>query len=173
MAKIKINRVVNANVYLDGDSFLGRCEEVTAPDVKVKMADHKGLGMYGTLELPAGVDKIEAKFKWASIYPEVAAKVADPFKVVAVQVRGSIAVYNAQGRESEKPCVAHFRGVFKNLALGSYKQHDNVETSSDMTVYYAKWTVDGVDVIEVDVLENILKVNGVDALADYRANIGG
>ena len=28
MAKIDINRVTNANVYLDGTSFLGRAEEV-------------------------------------------------------------------------------------------------------------------------------------------------
>ncbi|MFN4149235.1 MAG: phage major tail tube protein [Rhodocyclaceae bacterium] len=39
--------------------------------------------------------------------------------------------------------------------------------------YYMKLTVDGQDVTEIDVLENIYKAGGVDLLAQYKANIGG
>ncbi len=45
MAKIDINRVCNANVYLDGTSFLGRAESVDLPNIKHKFAEHKALGM--------------------------------------------------------------------------------------------------------------------------------
>ena len=45
MSKISINRLTNANVYLDGGSMLGRAEEVSLPVLKAKMAEHKALGM--------------------------------------------------------------------------------------------------------------------------------
>jgi len=33
--------------------------------------------------------------------------------------------------------------------------------------------IDGVEVFEVDVMNNIYKVDGVDIMQQYRANIGG
>jgi P2 family phage contractile tail tube protein len=63
--------------------------------------------------------------------------------------------------------------AFKTLPAGKYKQHDNVELDSKFTAYYVKQVVGGINVVEIDVLANIAKVNGVDILANYRANIGG
>ena len=57
--------------------------------------------------------------------------------------------------------------------MGNFKQHDNVELTSMLTVTYVKQVINGEDVIEIDVLANIFKVNGVDVLAQYRNNIGG
>ena len=71
MALINISRVTNANIYVDGSSLLGRAEEVELAWPKAKMVDHKGLGMFGTAEFPAGIDKLESKVKWSSIYGEV------------------------------------------------------------------------------------------------------
>ena len=53
MAKIEINRITNANIYLDGANLLGRAEEVKLPDVSMTMQEHKALGMVGKVELPA------------------------------------------------------------------------------------------------------------------------
>ena len=71
MALMNVQRVTNANIYLDGNSLLGRAEEVELAWPRAKMVDHKGLGMLGTAEFPAGIDKLEAKVKWSSIYAEV------------------------------------------------------------------------------------------------------
>ncbi len=50
MAKIEINRITNANIYLDGANLLGRAEEVKLPDVSMTMQEHKALdgGQGGT-----------------------------------------------------------------------------------------------------------------------------
>ena len=45
MSKIEINKLTNANVYLDGVNLLGRAEEVQLPQIKHKMAEHKALGI--------------------------------------------------------------------------------------------------------------------------------
>lgn len=44
---------------------------------------------------------------------------------------------------------------------------------SKFSATYIKQVVDGNDVLEVDAMANIYKVNGVDKLDLYRTNIGG
>ena len=203
MAKIEIHRITNANVYLDGQSLLGRAEEVQLPQIKAKMVEHKALGMVGTIEAFAGFEKLEGKIKWASYYADVLKKVAnraelaasivhqsrepivvwcdtdyeaDALKRVlpeALEVRGSMPIIIGGSVNREAPVVALLSVVFKSLPGGAFKQHDNVELETDFTAYYMKLTVDGQDVTEIDVLENIYKAGGVDLLAQYRANIGG
>ena len=173
MSNISINRVTNANIYMDGTSFLGRAESIDLPEVNFKFTEHKALGMVGTSEFFAGIDKIEGSIKWNSFYIEVMRKIANPVKTIQLQARSSLETYNSQGRVQEVPVVTFLTVAFKTIPSGKYKQHDNVELDSKFAAYYVKQTVGGVDVAEIDVLANIAKINGVDILATYRANIGG
>jgi P2 family phage contractile tail tube protein len=47
---IEIKKICNANVYVDGNSLLGKVDECKLPEVKVTMTEHKVLGMQGKLE---------------------------------------------------------------------------------------------------------------------------
>jgi hypothetical protein len=170
--KIRINRCTNANIYLDGGSFLGRAEEVSLPTVKFKNSEHKAIGMVGSMEFFSGIEKMEAKIKWNSFYPEVLKKVADPTKQIAMQVRASIETYGSGGRLEQKPLVIFLTVQSKDFPLGNFKQHDNVEVETNLNVYYAKVELNGEEIIEVDVLSNTYKVNGVDLLATYKSNLG-
>jgi len=171
--KIKINRLTNANVYLDGVSLLGKAEEVSLPTVTFKMAEHKAMGMFGSMEFPSGLDKMEMKIKWNSLYLEVMKKAASPFSNHQLQIRASLESWNAlDGRTEEKPVVIFLTGAFKNFPLGSFKQHDNVELETMLTVYAFKQEIDGEEILEIDVMSNIYKVNGVDEFAKFRANLG-
>ena len=49
--KIEINRITNANIYVNGNSLLGRAEEIKLPDISAIMQEHKALGMVGKIEL--------------------------------------------------------------------------------------------------------------------------
>ncbi len=173
MPSISINRITNVNVYLNGRSLLGRAEEIDLPEIKAVMAEHKALGMVGKVEFPAGFDKLEAKIKWNSFYPEVLLSAADPFRSVELQCRGSVDAYTSQGRTAELPLVVMMTAAFKKFSLGKFKQNDNAENETELAVYYVKQMLDGVDIVEFDVLANIFKVGGVDRLAAYRINIGG
>lgn len=173
MAELKVKRVTNANIYLEGNSLLGRGEEVSLPDIKFKKAEHKALGMIGSPEFFAGIDKMEAKIKWNSFYDDVLKKFANPFKSLSLQVRASVEEHGVPGRISEKPLVAFITCQSSNFPGGNFKQHDNVELESNLTVTYYKLVIDGKDIVEIDIMSNIYKVEGVDMLANYRANIGG
>jgi P2 family phage contractile tail tube protein len=67
----------------------------------------------------------------------------------------------------------YLTGTFKNAPTGNFKQHDNVELESMFNVTYMKQEIDGADIVEFDVMANIYKVDGVDKLNTYKANIGG
>jgi uncharacterized protein len=173
MAEIKVNRLTNANVYVDGGSLLGQVEEINLPEVTHMMSEHKALGMVGKMELFSGVDKMEATLKWNSFYPDALVKFADPRKALNIQVRSSLERYNSSGLTEEVACVAYLTGQPKNFPGGNFKQHDNVEATSKLTCTAYKLEIGGRVVVEYDAMANIYSVDGVDILADYRNNIGG
>jgi P2 family phage contractile tail tube protein len=170
--KIKINRCTNANIYLDGGSFLGRAEEISLPDIKFKNAEHKAIGMVGSMEFFSGIEKMEGKIKWNSFYAEVLKKVADPTKQISLQVRASVETYGSGGRLEQKPLVVFLSIQAKNFPAGNFKQHDNVELETSFNCYYMKQEFNGEEIVEIDVLSNTYKVNGVDLLATYKNNLG-
>ena len=172
MAKIQVNRVTNANIYIDGNSLLGRAEEVKLPDISAMLSEHKALGMIGKIELPSGFDKLEGEIKWNSYYKDVAKMMANPFKTVQMQCRSNIEVYGSGGRIEQLPLVTHLTVMFKKNPMGTFKQHDNVEIPAAFSATYVKQVIAGEEVLELDYMANIFKVGGEDLLAEYRANLG-
>ena len=171
--RIKINRVTNANVYTNGNCLLGRVEEINLPDIKVKFTEHKTLGMIGSIELPTGLEKLEGDLKWNSYYEDTIMEAADPFSIIQLQCRSNLETYDSSGRSAQRALVTFLSIAFKETSLGKLKQNDNAEYPSKFACYYVKQQLDGKDVLEVDVLANIYKINGKDMLDIYRKNIGG
>jgi P2 family phage contractile tail tube protein len=172
MAGVSVNRLTNANVYLNGSSLLGKCEECTLPDLKAIMSEHKALGMVGKIELATGIDKLEAKFKWNSFYPDVMKLTHNPFKSVQLNVRSSLESYEGEGRVAETATKVFMKGQFKAPGGAGFKQHDNVETESMFNATYYKLEIGGEVIVEFDALANIFIVDGEDLLENYRANLG-
>lgn len=169
---IQVNRLTNANVYIDGNSKLGKAEEVNLPMIKHMLAEHKALGMVGKVEFFSGIDKMEAKIKWNSFYADVMKKFGNPIKPMNIQVRASLETYTSAGRTAEVPVVCYITGSAKDFPMGNFKQHDNVELESNMSVTYCKLEINGELILEIDTLANIYNVAGTDILAQYRANLG-
>ncbi len=170
---IQINSLTNANIYVDGVGFLGRAEEVEVAQPRHKMIDYKGLGMAGTAELWAGVEKLESKIKWVSFDAETLLFAASPFQTHSFQARASLEQYTSQGRAAQLPVVYLMTGVFKDAGSPSFRQHQMVETTSVVSVYHCELYVAGVQIYLYDVFANIYVVGGVDQLARFRANLGG
>jgi hypothetical protein len=159
-------------MYINGNSFFGTVEEVGLPDVKAKYAEHKALGMNGSVELPSGIDKMEAKIKFNAPYANAMKLAANPYEMHSLMFRGSLETYEGSQRVNQVPYKCVMKAGFKNVNTGNMKQHDNVEMESTLNVTYCKLEIDGEEIFEVDVLNNIHKVDGVDILATYRQNLG-
>lgn len=174
MAKksIQINKITNANVYLDGESCLGRVEEMTPPTIKNKLAEHNALGMIGSLEYVTGIDKMETSVKWSAFYKDVWKKIANPFKAIKLQVRFSVDEYEGAERIAQTPAILYLTVQSKETPLGAFKPQQNAENTSNFTCMYCKLEIDGEEIVEVDIEANIWRVDGVDLLEQYRSNLG-
>ena len=169
---IQVNKVTNANVYVDGASWMGRAEEISLPDVAVKMSDHKALGMVGESQLPAGLQKMSAKIKWNAVYSDVMKKTHDPFTACRLMVRASVETYEGGSRTAQVPCVVYLTGTWMKSGGLNFKPQDNVEMENELNVTAYKMEINGEEIVDIDVLNNRWRVNGVDQLATYRANLG-
>ena len=166
------SRLLQAVLYIDNNSTYGKTEEVQNPEIVAKMVDHKVLGMNGTLELSAGLDKMEGSFKLNGPEEEIAAMAADVYTQHEFIFRGNQEVYRGQTKIADRPYVVIWRGTFKKSKLGDQKQHENMELNYNINVVYVKLTVNGVPKVEIDIINNIHKVNGKDLLATVRQNLG-
>jgi hypothetical protein len=172
MAAPTISKIMNANLYTGAKDHLGRVAEAKLPEVAVKVIDHVGLGMIGTIQLPAGLEAMTMTLKWAGHYPEAAILGANPFKTQALQFRANHETYGADGRIAQKPLVIDVRGRWTKSQLGTLKPQEAAEYEDELTVDYVKVKLDGQELVEIDVLNNIWKVNGEDLLAEFRTNLG-
>jgi P2 family phage contractile tail tube protein len=169
---IVINKVVNANIYVDGANYLGKADEVNLPAPKGKQAAHSPMGIVGELEYNSGFEKMEAKIKWNSYYPEVVKKFSNVFQSVKLQVRFSIEQYEDGSRINQIPGIAYITGRPNDIPGGNFKSKDNVELESNLSVTYYKLEINGEDMVEFDAEANIYIVGGEDLLAAYRAHLG-
>jgi len=169
---LTINKVFDANVYVNNASKHGQASEITCPDVNYIMNDYQSLGMFGTARFPNGIEGMEATFKWT--YPDNDAQIAmsNPFKAVDIMVRSSKAVYDNGGLVEELPIAVYMRGFPTKHPGGSFKGKEDVELESTLAVNYYKLEVDGDEIIEVDAINNIFKIDGEDVLEERRTNLG-
>lgn len=170
---LTIHNVPNANVYVDGVNWLGKAETSRLPIIKRKMGTHKGLGQVGEVHISeGGFEKMEAEFGFTSIDAVVARSVADPERVVMVQVRASIEVTEGGGLARRLPMVVTLRGTWSEYDLGEMKQHEGAKQKAKLLCNYVKQVIDGETVLEYDAIANIYVVNGEDKLAVLRRHLG-
>lgn len=167
-----INALRGGNLYVEGESKMGKVLEIGLPQVKSLLAEHAPLGQRGKMELPTGFDKLEATVKWQSFYSDVAKKMANPYKAMKLQYRSNMEVWNDGSRTEEKPFVCYLTARCNDFPLGSFKGNENPDFSSTFSVSYIKLEVDGHPIFEIDVENNIYKVDNEDMLATYRSNLG-
>jgi P2 family phage contractile tail tube protein len=166
------SQITNANVYLDGDSFLGRADTVTLPEIKRIMTDHKGLGMVGAVKLPSsGFEALEAKIKWNSIVSD-ALRATLGRKTVNLQIRAVRDDVVSGGVSDEIPILITMVAIAHTTPLGEFKQNEKVMPEQTYTVYYLKLEEDGAIVFELDALANVFKIGTEDALARFRRILG-
>jgi P2 family phage contractile tail tube protein len=162
----------NAHALMDGVKTFGRVSEVDLPEITAVMQDHAVLGLNGKVELPTGLDKMEAVIRFNSIYPEFTGKLANVFRSRSIQIRSSQDVFEGSTRTEERPFVLFLRGTPKAQPAGSFKQNEFEGHEVTLNVTYIKLVINRIEVYEIDILNNIYKVDGADLLSQYRANLG-
>lgn len=169
----EVNKVYHANVYIDGtNNQVGRLSEVKLPDLAPIMSEHKAIGQFGTLELPAGLGVLTLTCKWNGYYPDVMKMAADPFRTRRFQIRGNLETYGTEGRLAQVPIIVQVGGRWKKAGGATFKAQESGEFDDEITCNYYRCEVDGRELYEIDVVNNIWKVDGRDLLEILRKNLG-
>ena len=168
----EINAIYNANVYLNGNNLMGQAAEFKMPEIEISQDEHKGLGMVGTIKLPSGVEALEGEITWNSIYPAVAEKAYHPFKAAQLMVRGNLQTFNAQGLKEEVPVVVTATVMFSKNAVGTFKPKEKSEHPTTFQAHEIRMVIAGRETLYYNAFTNVYRVGGVDALSQFRKNIG-
>jgi len=159
----------NTNLFLDGVSFNGDVPSLTLPKISIKTEDYRGGGMAGDIELDMGLEKMEAGWVTNGVRRESLKffGLADRTAANAV-FRGSFK--GLKGATSA--VVATLRGGIKEIDPGDWKAGDKAEMKHQMSVVYYKLEIDGRVIYEIDMVNMVRVIDGVDQLAAERAALG-
>jgi hypothetical protein len=160
----------NFNLFNDAASYMGIAEDVKLPKLGRKMQDFRGGGMNGSVDIDLGQEKLELDFTCAGIVAGIFSQYANT-KVDGVMVRFAGA-YQEDATGSVQAVEIVVRGRHKEIESGDVKAGDKGKTSVKMSLSYYKLSIDGVEKIEIDLLNMIERVDGYDVLADQRKAIG-
>ncbi|MDT3735551.1 MAG: phage major tail tube protein [Denitratisoma sp.] len=160
----------NFNVFNDGVSYMGVAEEVKLPKLGRKMDDFRGGGMNGPVEIDLGQEKLEMEIVCGGIMQQV-------FEQYGACKADGIMLRFAGAYQRDDTCAVQaveiiVRGRHKEIDMGDAKGGDKGKFTVKSTLTYYKLLIDNDEVIEIDLLNMVEKVNGKDMLEEQRKAIG-
>lgn len=159
----------NTNLFVDGVSFAGDVPSLTLPKLTLKTEAHRGGGMAGEIEMDMGLEKLEASWTSTGVRREMMKYfgLSDQIGCNAV-FRGAFKGLKGQ----ITPVIATLRGMLKEVDPGDWKAGDKAEMKYAMAVTYYKLEIDGRVMYEIDMVNAVRVIDGVDQLAAERSALG-
>ncbi|MCV6588323.1 MAG: phage major tail tube protein [Marinobacterium sp.] len=163
-------KLKHLNLFNDGISYVGEVEEVTLPKLARKMEEWRGGGMNAPIDADQGQEKLELDWTCGGL-------MEDALKQFGVTTHNGVMLrfagsYQRDNSETVTAVEIVVRGRHKEIEMGGAKEGEGGKFKVKSSLSYYKLTIDGADVIEIDVENMIEIVNGVDHLAPHRQAIG-
>jgi hypothetical protein len=162
-------KLKNFILFNDGRGYLGEVPEVTLPKLQRKMEDYQGGGMQGPIKLDMGMQGLELQWTAGGYLTDVFAQWGAT-KHDAVQLRFAGALQGDDGTVSQLEVVV--RGRHEEIDSGNAKAADKTELKIKTVLSYYQLRIDGTPIIEIDFVNMVEIVNGVDRLAAVRTALG-
>lgn len=159
----------NMNLFVDGKGYAGQVEEFNAPKLALKLEEFRAGGMNAPIDLDMGQEKMECDFSLVSYSKDVLA-------LFGIAAGASVPLVVREALESfdgtVTPVVHTMRGRIREADPGTSKAGDKPALKITMSLTYYKLQ-HGSDVLqEIDPVNMVHIVNGVDRLAAQRAALG-
>ncbi|CAE1142825.1 phage major tail tube protein [Serratia sp. Tan611] len=158
------------NLFNDGFNYMGVVSSLTLPKLTRKLEKYRGGGMNGAASVDFGLDDDALVVEWTmGGIDELVLKQWGQVDAVPLRFTGSFQ-RDDSGDVSALEVV--MRGRHKEIDSGDFKQGEDTETKVSTDCTYFKLSIDGKELIEIDTVNMIEKVDGVDRLAAHRKAIG-
>jgi P2 family phage contractile tail tube protein len=158
------------NIFLNGTSFVGETKEIQLPKLSRKMEDWQGGGMSGPIPIDYGQEAIQLEWTCGGFMEDV-------LKQYGITTHDGVQLRFAGGyqREDSKAYDAVeivVRGRHKEIDMGTAKTKEDSDFKVTTAASYYKLSINGQDLIEMDFINMVERINGVDLLAALRKAIG-
>ncbi|MDP2127235.1 MAG: phage major tail tube protein [Pseudohongiella sp.] len=158
------------NLFGDGNNWQGQIPQLTLPELARNMEEYRGGGMDGPVELDMGQNLIE--FSWTA-----AGIIADLFNNYGTHIHDASLLRFTGSYESDETgevtaVEVVVRGRHKTIGMGDVEAGGQNQIETTTTCSYYKLTVDGVEIIEMDLPGMVFRVRGTDRLAERRRALG-
>lgn len=161
--------LTNCNLFVDGRGYAGKVLEVNLPKLKRKTEAYRAGGMDAEIDMPVGLEKLEGSFSLAGMNPDVLVffGVADGEKF-----NGSFRGAFTNQKGAVVKAVATWRGLLTENDPGSWKPGDKGEHKFTASLTYYKLEVDSKVIYELDPVNGVRTIDGVDELKAERDALG-
>ncbi|MEZ6972582.1 MULTISPECIES: phage major tail tube protein [unclassified Aeromonas] len=165
-------KLKHLNMFLDGGNWIGVAEDFTPAKLSQKFEAYRGGGMMGAANIHMGLEDgaIDTSFTFGGLEADLVKRMGTP-KIDGVTIRFAGSVQRDDTNEVVAVEIVQ-RGRFKELDRGTLKSGDNSQSKVSMVNTYYKETMNGVDLVEIDLINMIWIVDGVDLMAEHRKAIG-
>lgn len=160
----------NMNLFGDGQSYLGQIEEVTVPKLAIKAEAWRGGGMLGEVDLDMGLEKLECEWKPGGLL-KVAFNQFGRSTIDGVQLRW-LGAYQDDSTGQVMAAEVAMRGRHMEIDNGTAKPGDKGGQTIKTSLAYYRLKLDGSVRIEIDMMNCVFIVDGIDRYAEIRAAIG-
>lgn len=160
-------KLKDMNLFSEGETFRGIATSVTLPKLTRKLEDYRGAGMDGTVKLDQGAEAMELEFTLGGPERSILRQYALP-GVAGTYLR-FVGAWQDEGTGAVDVIEATVRGRYEELDLGEMKPGEGGEFKNKFQCAYFRLDWNGEELIEIDVLNGVLRVDGVDRLAAITA----
>jgi hypothetical protein len=163
-------KLKNMNLFHQGVSFLGQVATVTLPTLARTIEDYRGGGMDGAVGVDMGQEPLELEWGCGGFMEEV----LDQYGVTSAS--GVLLRFNGAYQRDDTgqthAVEVVVNGRHGEIEPGEAKPGEDTEFNVKTRATYYKLSIDGRVKIEIDLLNFVFTVNGVDRLAEQRKALG-
>ena len=165
---LQLPRVLkNMNLIIDGTGYAGRVDEITLPVLTLATEDHRAGGMDMPAELDMGMERLEAAMTVSDFNPDIFRSFGSLDKPITV--RGAT---QRQGDAAVSPVTVNMIGGWRTLDPGAWTSGSKNPLTLNGALTYFKLTIDAEELVEIDAINMVRVINGVDQLEGQRSAIG-
>jgi P2 family phage contractile tail tube protein len=157
-------------MFNDGNAYVGDTVSITPPKLTRKFEEYRAGGMNRPVSIDMGGEKLEMEATYGGFMRGILVQ-QGMLSLGGVQQRfvGSFQD-DETGLVSSVEIVA--RGRHDEIDMGEWKPGEDTEFKVKSQLSYYKLTLDGTALIEIDILNMVEIVNGIDLMAAHRAVLG-
>ena len=147
------------NIFIEGYDLRGQIGDVERPKIALKMEEYRSGGMFGTAKVVQGLEALEMTITTSGYAAEVLRQFGGVMDGKVIRFVGAVEKDDEVGFKKVS-CEA--AGRITEIDQGSNSAGENGEIKFKIDLVRYSESLDGKEILYVDVLQNKLRVNGTD-----------